>query len=178
MKPVLIGYFPKKTSPKTEYLNASNVEIICSASTCISEEPEGCIDHWKHNDFFLYNSIKKAKSILKNTTDKDEYDIYAYKQYPIRIQNGEIINEEITSPNAKSLDKKFEFLGYDAVSNSVGSGFECSPLSCNSGAETIKVNKFCLFETFEEALLGAKEFSKRGWEPGPYYIVEVFRLKK
>ena len=116
-----------------------------------------------------------AGLILKKTDDKDNYDIYAYKQYPIRVQDGEVMSETISPPNVEPLDKSFMFLGYDAVSNSVGSGFECSPLSCNGGAETMKVNQYCLFETYEEALAGAIEFSKGNWERGPYYVVEVYR---
>jgi hypothetical protein len=178
MKSVLIGYFPKKTVQKPDFLKVENVENICSASTCISEGPEGYIDLWLQNECFLYDSVATAKAIPKKLNDQDEYDIYAFKKYPLRIENGESMDWDIPSVSPEPLSDNFEFLGYDAVSMNTGTEFECSPLSCNGGAETMKVNRFCLFETFEEALWGAKEFSKGNWEPGPYYIVEVYRLKK
>jgi hypothetical protein len=178
MDAILIGYFPKKTKLIPEWLKAGNVEMVCSASTCISEEPEGWINHWKHNECFLYNTIGDARSILDKLNDKNGYDIYAFKKYPIRLENGSSAEEIIPSVSVEPLNENFEFLGYDAVSMSMSPIFECSPLSCNRGAETMKVNKYCLFETFEKALSGAVEFSKGNWEPGPYYIVEVYRLIK
>ncbi len=175
MDAILIGYFPKKTKLMPEWLKATNVEMVCSASTCISEAPEGWINHWKHNECFLYNTIDDVGLILAKLNDKDEYDIYAFKRYPIRIENGTSNVESIPHVLVEPLTQNFEFLGYDAVSMSMSPMFECSPLSCNRGAETMKVNKYCLFETYEEALSGAIEFSKGNWEPGPYYIVEIYR---
>jgi hypothetical protein len=64
-------------------------------------------------------------------------------------------------------------LGYDVVSRSLGSNFECSPLSCNSAAEEIEVNGYCLIDRLEAAVEAARTFSSGNWEPGPYYVLEV-----
>lgn len=66
-------------------------------------------------------------------------------------------------------------IGYDVVSRSGGHLFECSPLSCNGGWQQFAVNEFCLFASLPEALRGAVTFSGPGWEPGPYFVVEVLR---
>ena len=71
----------------------------------------------------------------------------------------------------------WEFLGYDLASGSTGYGFECSPLSCNHCAENTPVNRHCLMDDLHLAVQKGIEFGNRqsGVEPGPYYLVEVFR---
>jgi hypothetical protein len=69
----------------------------------------------------------------------------------------------------------FESLGFDAVSKSVSDFFECSPLSCNREARRFRVNPRCLFDSLDDAVAAAKEFSRSEPEPGPYYVTEVWR---
>jgi hypothetical protein len=54
MTPVLIGYFPKKTVRRPDWLKAANVEEVCSASDCISDGPANWISAWKHNGHWVY----------------------------------------------------------------------------------------------------------------------------
>jgi hypothetical protein len=63
------------------------------------------------------------------------------------------------------------------VSRSCGSSFECSPLSCNGAAERVEVNEYCLVDDPAEAFRLAALFSRleEGYEPGPYFVVEVWR---
>lgn len=77
--------------------------------------------------------------------------------------------------NPDPVPPDFRSLGFDSVSRSMESilGFECSPLSCNSMADEIATNAFCLFPTLEDALAGADRFSREQPEPGDYYVVEV-----
>ena len=69
----------------------------------------------------------------------------------------------------------YNFLGYDAVNRSAGNHFECSALSCNHGADDFTVNKYCLFDDLEYSYKATIDISKGGYEPGPWYIVEVYR---
>jgi len=64
-----------------------------------------------------------------------------------------------------------------AGSHSCGSTFECSPLSCNHAAERTEVNEHCLLDDLGEAYRLAALFSRpeEGYEPGPYFVVEVWR---
>lgn len=78
----------------------------------------------------------------------------------------------------------YEFLGYDPVSREEGdANFCCSPLSCNRGFESYPVNRCCLLDDLDaawritsEIARGANE--KGSWEPGPYYLCEVYRKRK
>ncbi len=77
------------------------------------------------------------------------------------------------------MKRRVNNIRYDTelVSNSTGNSFECSGLSCNHGAENESVNEYCLVETESEAIRLAKKFSddSNDYEPGPYYVVEVWR---
>ena len=102
------------------------------------------------------------------------YDIYAYKIYPIEFENGKAYDFDV--PLSVENDLKFySFLGYDAVNRSTKSHFECSALSCNHGAQHFTVNKYCLFDDLEKAYEATIEISKGGYEPGPWYLVEVYK---
>jgi hypothetical protein len=74
----------------------------------------------------------------------------------------------VTIPKNKHLE------GFDVVTFSVGTSPECSPLSCNSLAADIKVNRHCLLTTFEEAKLSLESGIFKNAEPGPYRIFAVY----
>jgi hypothetical protein len=175
-QPKCVGYFPKKTE-KVENLGPGRkewegIKEICSVSECISEGPDGWIDHWKHNELCFYNSESIALEIIPD--DDAKYDIYAYKIFPIRFNNGKI--EAYKPPFEIKCDiEDYVFLGYDIVSKTNGSGFDCSPLSCNGAHKEFQVNEFCLIDNYEKAHCAAIEISKGNYEAGQYYIFEVYR---
>src|SRR5512137_2723408 len=114
MIPVLIGYFPKKTLPCPDWLKANHVKEVCSASACISKGPSGWIDAWKHNGHWLYDSPEIASSVIGE--GEESFEMYAFSQYPIRVEHGSVEKEEVAEPNVMPLPDDFELLGYDAVS--------------------------------------------------------------
>ena len=178
MEAVLIGYFPKRTVPRPEWLQAPQVLEICSASCCISEAPDGWINQWRHNEQWLYDSPALALSLVPQEV-REQWDLYAFARYPIVFDEGEVMDDPILAEGVEPLPDDFEFLGFDAVSCSTGNSLECSPLSCNGVAEEWPTNQFCLFDSLEAALDGAKKFSRSeiGCEPGPYCVVKVYRQK-
>ncbi len=177
MEMIFLGYFPKRTALRPPWINAPDVDEIASMSECISAGPPGWVNHWLHNDHWLFDSPEIARSILGD--EAGAFDIYAFKQAPILIDKGEVVQISVApaerADRVTPLSEQFRFLGYDAVSRSLGTTFECSPLSCNNAATEMKTNRYCLFETYAEALNGAIEFSQGTYEPGPYYVVEVYR---
>lgn len=82
---------------------------------------------------------------------------------------------ELEPPTVVPLPVELRSLGFDVVSKSVSDGFECSPLSCNSMALELAVNRHCLVDHLEVAIAVATRFSVEEPEPGPYYVVEVLR---
>jgi hypothetical protein len=178
--PILIGYFPKKTAKPDAWFGETIVEEIGSVSCCISEAPENWIEHWKHNTpWGLFDTEALAWSVLSE--ERSAYDMYAYRIFPVIFDGAKISPIVIESAAVENLSE-YDFLGYDSVSQEGETilGFSHSPFSCNHGFDRYPVNRFCLLDDLEAAwrITGeiAQESSKKHtWEPGPYYLCEVYR---
>ena len=172
----LVGYFPKVTHPGVEWLGNASVLEICSVSQCISKGPEDWINHWKHNPLGFYDSEATALEVV--ASDAGAFDLYAYKLYPFRCLDG--IREAVELPaNLDELHTAYELLGYDIATRSTTDFFECSPLSCNAGARDYPVNQYSLLPTPEVAQHILSAICESGtFEPGPYYLFEVYRKQK
>lgn len=70
-----------------------------------------------------------------------------------------------------------QLVGYDVTTFTVGNSPECSPLSCNSLATEVTVNRHCLFDTFEQAVQALEGGRFDNSEPGPFRIFTVYRVK-
>jgi hypothetical protein len=177
----LIGFFPKKTQCPESFSENSPIVEICSVSEDISPGPDDWIDKWKHNTtWWLYDSEDVAWELTGS--EREAYDMYAYKLCPV-VFDGEKETQIVVESTAEGQLDGYQFLGYDMVSRSSDNAFECSPLSCNYGYKQYKVNRYCLVDEFEEALRITREIArdskaKRSWEPGPYYLLEVYRKEK
>ena len=174
MQGILIGYFPKRTAKTPTWLKNPIVEEICSVSCCISEDPDNWIEKWRHNEMGMYESPEAAWSVVPDL-DREKFELYAYRMLPIEFNDGAPAPFNVPLFDLTPLDVTFTQLGYDVVSNSTGNWFECSPLSCNHMADSVDVNRHCLLDSVERAIELAKRCEAEGCEPGPYYLLEVFR---
>ena len=77
-----IGYFPKRIVPRPEWLKAPGVLDICSVSECISPGPENWINHWRHNDMWMYDTEEIARSIVGERHENTVVDMFAYRIMP------------------------------------------------------------------------------------------------
>lgn len=175
--PVFVGFFPKLTAPRPDWLQVEAVEEIASVSTCVSPAPEDWITHWKHNDFGFYDTEELARLVIPG--DSAEYDLYAYELFPLFWfdQEAEAL-ERIAERGAPPPD--YAFLGYDIVTKSSSHVFECSPLSCNGAASEFPTNASCLIDDEEQAHQAVLRMSQpdSGVEPGPYYLFKVYRKRR
>lgn len=182
MKPVFIGYFPLIVKKDFPDLKPFGVEEICSATDCISDSPENWINQWKHNEMWVFDSIDKAWSVVPEEQKRD-FEIFAYWVFPeiVEVKKPEVLEPKpfsIPPITPVPMDASFEKIGYDIVTRFAGNKFEHSPLSCNGLAKEIKVNRYCLIDGPDKAFDAAKQFEDKGAEPGPYYVVEVWRQKR
>ena len=180
IEPTLIGYFARPTMKKADWPNSNRVEEIASASTCMSGCDWDWINEWRHNDLWVFDSPDLAMGVVPEDK-RASCDLYAYRMFPIRYVEGRA--EEFIIPPVEPipLDASFEMLGFDIVSRYCGNCFECSPLSCNGLAEVVPTNRYCLLERLEDALCLAPTWEADGKtrpEPGPYYIVEIWRRRR
>jgi hypothetical protein len=133
------------------------------------------VEAWVHNERRWYNSPELAWSVVPEA-DRSRYRLFAYRLLESYFHKGE--ERPLVVPGdvqVVPVPPSYGRLGYDAVSKFMESvlGFECSPLSCNSMANELPANKFCLFGSLDEAVQAARRFSVEEPEPGDYYVVEV-----
>jgi hypothetical protein len=102
---------------RPDWLKAAGVEEVCSVSTCVSEDPDGWIDRWLHNEMWAYDSPELAWSVVSETA-RGEFDLYAYQMFPVEFVEGEQRPFAIPPLHVQPLPGSFERLGYDAVSRS------------------------------------------------------------
>lgn len=180
MEPMLIGYFPKQGVATPDWLQAQGVMEVCSVSECISPGPEGWINRWAHNEMWAFDDDQAAWAVVPGGSSNAAFRMFAYKLFPVQFVGGEQRPFVIPPLAVRPLPDGYRLLGCDVVSRSCGSTFECSPLSCNHAAEKEKVNRYCLVEDPAEAFRLAALFSRaeEGYEPGPYFIVEVWRREE
>lgn len=172
----LIGYFPKRRTPRPDWLAAPAVREICSVSGCMAEPPVGWIDHWAHNGLWVYDTPQLARSVVP-ADQAEQFALFAYRLVPRVYRDGESVPFDVSGVRPAPLPAAFESLGFDAVSRSVGTSFECSPLSCCNLAAELGANQWCLFDTLQGATAAAVAFSLKPPEPGPYVVIEVLRQR-
>jgi hypothetical protein len=176
----LIGYFAKPTMKRPDWLKAGSVLEICSASQCLSGGDWDWINEWLHNDMWVLDTPELAWKVVPES-EHGRCDLYAYKVFPVRYVEGRRESFALPGCRAQPLDESFVPLGFDLVSRSCDNAFECSPLSCNGLAGEVPVNRHCLLDTVAEAFALASTLDAPGQplrgEPGPYYIVEIWRQR-
>ncbi len=176
MHPTLIGYFPKRVAAAPDWLRAEGVKEVCSVSECVSPGPEGWIDRWAHNAMWAFDDEQAAWDVVPGGPSNADFQMFAYLLFPVEFDKGQQKAFAIPPLAVQPLHARYRRLGYDVVSRSMGSSFECSPLSCNYAARQVKVNEYCLLDDAAEAFRLAVLFSREeGAEPGPYFVVEVWR---
>ena len=169
------GYNAKIIEAPQEWLGNPQVTEILSVSECISESPIDHTSHWLCNQWLLYDSEDAlAKAVAKTEVKASLLRWFFYEVHGEELEEGswrpiEDCPKGITRPQAG-----YSFRGFDIVSVSCGAGPECSPLSCNSGAQHFPVNTFCLLDSLEQAIQVATRIDEDGgYEPGPYRIMAV-----
>jgi hypothetical protein len=174
-RPVFVGFFPKNPTPAPQPLRDAGAEEVASVSQCMSAGPADWITTWTHNALGFFDTEAAAMAVVPREA---AYDLYAYELIPIRFgREGTEPIEVVRAPGQLPTD--YEPLGYDAVSRSSSDFFECSPLSCNLAGVEIPINRFCLFADEQHAIETAERFaSDDGSEPGPYYVVRVWRKRR
>jgi hypothetical protein len=173
LKPILIGYFPKRTTVPAGWSIASFVTELCSVSTCLTPAPKNWVEHWRYNDMGFFKTCADALLVLP--PQASDFSLFAYRLLPLRFSKDRTEPFEIIAEDVESLPAGFASLGFDVVNKTLAPFFECSPLSCNGMAEEVPVNRFCLLATLDEAIAFAQRCAREEPEPGPFYVIEVLR---
>jgi hypothetical protein len=124
------------------------------------------------NEFGLFGSPDAAWRVVP-ADETDHFELFAYRVAPILFDERGDRPMRVADLRVDPALEDYLSLGFDAVSRSGTTFFECSPLSCNSAATEMATNEHCLFPTLEAAMTGARRFARGNWEPGPYFVLEV-----
>jgi hypothetical protein len=175
------GYMAKTIFNKPDWTKKLGVDDIYSVSGCMSEYFADYINYWKHNGYWLFDSPEVIKKLAEeHKIDLTETKFFYYEVYDLQF-DGDINEWQTFTPetsfetNVVAPEKK-HLEGYDVVTFSVGTSPECSPLSCNSLANEIKVNRHSLLASLEEAKQSLESGKFKNSEPGPYRIFAVYSL--
>jgi hypothetical protein len=181
-----IGYLAKYTAKRQGYL-PETVEEICSVSCCISKSPAG--QHPSRMGFCPSETL--AQRVICAKPDRAAYDLYAYFMLPVAFEDdGEMrdLNHAERDVLAEAengvgpMPPGYVCLGWDFATNSLGWEtwplFGCSPLTCNGLAQNIATNRFGLIDDIDRAFAVAGEIVSTPCEPGPYYLVQVWRKQR
>ena len=150
---------------------------VCSVSECISSGPDGWEDQWEHNAMFFFDTPALAWKFVPDA-ERTEFDLYAYRLFPVVFKAGQRLPFEPPPLNVAAFPKDFERLGLDVVSRGTAERWEHSPLSCNAMSDLVAVNRYCLLDDLGVALQCAMAFEAGQGEPGPYFVVEVWRERR
>lgn len=172
----------KSIQLKPDWLHATNVTHIYSVSGCISENFAEYIPFWKHNKYWFFDSVDIIKEIAHENsidllcTELLYYEIYEKefdkdKESWLDYETDKEFGYNVIIPRKKIL------LGYDIVNYTQRNSPECSILSCNRLAESVKTNEFCLISSFEECKAITESLDIDKGEPGPYRILAVYTFE-
>ena len=174
-------YLAKKVESRPQWIKSDRVEDIYSVSGCVSRNFCDYISLWKHNGWWLFDTPEKIAQVAEiKHVDLSEYKIFYYEIYEKQFDD-KTAAWELFEPE-KSLETKVvppsnrSLAGYDVVSFFARTSPECSPLSCNSLAETIPVNAHCLIPSLDEAIRLVEAGAFENSEPGPYRIFAVYTV--
>ncbi len=170
-----VGYFPKRTASPERWDPPAHVTELCSVSTCLAHAPDDWIEHWRHNELGLFNTIADAESVIPSRSPG--FSVFAYSLLSEAFSQGAPRPVALPPEPPEPIPPHFVSLGFDSVSKSISAHFECSPLSCNGEFSRFPLNEFCLFPSLEAAIAAAQVWSVEQPEPGDYFVLEVFRSK-
>jgi hypothetical protein len=187
VKARLIGYLAKRTAKRQSYLPDA-VEEVCSVSCCISKAPSAGQQPTRMG---FCSSETLALRMICAEPHRGAYDVYAYFMLPVAFEDdGEMrdLNQTERDVLAEAengvgqMPQGYVCLGWDFATNSLGWEtwplFGCSPLTCNGLAQYIATNRYGLIDDIDRAFAVAGEIVQTPCEPGPYYLVQVWRKER
>lgn len=183
------GYLLKRTVAPPGWLqpNTAHITEIYSVSNCVNEDVVDPQNSWKHNGFGVANDpevlwdLAREFAVDMSGSSLCFYSVYEYELIsdgwifdlgqwrPISRVALSSILDDVVVPGEGSTPV---LLGFDIVV--FGHYLEHSPLSCNSVATDVRVNRFCLFDDFADAksAIDSGKFGG-GCEEGIYKIFSV-----
>ena len=151
---------------------------VYAVSGCISGCFADYIPYWRHNGYWLFDSLETIQALAaESAIDLSGLTLFYYEVFELQYEEASgrwlPFAPEPSLPTQVRAPRAMQLEGYDVVTFSAQTSPECSPLSCNSLAERVAVNRHCLFDAFEDARQSIEAGVFQGSEPGPFRIFAV-----
>jgi hypothetical protein len=175
------GYMAMTVAKKPDCPDVPGVEDVYSVAGCVSKYFADYISSWKHNGWWLFDS----PDIIRNLAREKDIDLSGMQLFYYEVYSQEFeaedkiwygVDQEHSIPTDVQIPATGILEGYDVVIFSAATSPEHSPLSCNSLAAEVPVNRHCLLNSFEEAKALLEEGKFNNSEPGPFRIFTVYSL--
>ena len=177
-----VGYMAKRVSVRPEWLQTERVVDVYSVSHCISNGFADYIHYWMHNGYWFFDSPEIIRQLAQeNSIDLKGTSLFYYEAHEREFDEARggwtSFGPELAFTTKVVVPPRKDLEGYDVVTFSVGTGPECSPLSCNALATKVETNRHCLLASLEQAqhLLESGQFNNS--EPGPFRIFAVYSVQ-
>ena len=175
------GYMAKRVQTRPDLNQVAGVEDIFSLSNCISHAFADYVGFWRHNGFWLFDSVRELESLARDEgvdlsgTTMFYYEVFE-KEYDENTRTWSGVSPNDSLRTDVELPDDARLAGYDVTTFFAGSTPECSPLSCNAVAREVSVNRHCLFESFERASSALEAGKLDLSEPGAFRIFAVYTV--
>ena len=189
---IAAGYLLKRVVPPPAWLTTAptNIDLVCSVSACVNDNIVDPLTSWQHNSFGLANSPEVLWDLVRaEERDATHAKLFFYTAYEFSLESdgwsfdASAWQPRTPDPSANVPDavatpaasETLTLLGYDVVV--VDYGTFHSPLSCNGIAGELPVNRYCLFDAFDEAksAIDLGRFGG-GCEEGDYTVFAVHEV--
>jgi hypothetical protein len=134
---------------------------------------------------YISRHVPGPEAALRGIGSRFDWHLYAYRMFPVRFADGTESPYPIRGDGIQPLPPDYLKLGLDVVSRERDLEFCYSPLNCNGWHQQVAVNRYGLLDQLDAAFQLACHWSAGKYntdgsyvgpaEPGPYFIVEVFR---
>jgi hypothetical protein len=176
-----IGYMYKRVAVRPDWLGSAAAEDIHSVSGCISKNFVDDVVYRDCNGYGLFDSPEIMEdSAVAHGISLEGMTLFYYEAYEEEFDRdtkawstyapGDFAPVNVSRINRGQIE------GYDIASFSAGATPECSPLSCNSLAREIGVNRHCLLDAFDTARQAVESGKFDHAELGTLRIIAVYVL--
>lgn len=176
------GYMLKTVAKPPGFVTSAEIVDLYSLSECVSTPFIDAFETWKHNGYWLYDSVDTIRNIVGNQGIAIDDPVLFYYEL-----NDEAFDADlklwtpalpdpawpvaVEPPASKTLQ------GFDVTTHFMGVRPECSPLACNNLAAEVPVNTHGLFTTAEDARAALEAGRFDDCEEGPYRIFAVYTVE-
>src|SRR5262249_11981814 len=128
------GYMAKRVVTRPDWIRAPAVENIYSLSGCISRPFVDYVKYWKHDGYWLFNSVDVIRALAQEQSILlEECKIFYYEifeqEYDDDRMEWQAFGPDDSFRTLVVLPMRKRLEGYDVVTFPAHTNPECSPLS-------------------------------------------------